>query len=146
MHLFGVIIWLGGLMFQNAILQPVVQFESDQITASIRKVNKRFIGFIWMSVWTIFVTGLIMMLLSSRFEWFRYDDRWSVLLGLKQLIFVLMIFYAFGYARMLEYATDQTVNGRRGDKVERSKERADQFRKVSIFLGITGILLAMAMK
>ena len=101
MHIFGVIVWLGGLMFQNAVVQPIVNFESPDVNAAMRKVFHRFTGFIWMSVWTVFVTGAILMLLNPRFFWFRYDDRWSVLLGFKQLIFILMIVYAFGHARML---------------------------------------------
>src|SRR5262245_14535116 len=99
MHLFGVVVWLGGLLFQNAVAMPLIEYESEQAKAAMRKVNKRFIGFAWMSAWTILVTGLLMMLLSPRFVWFQFNDRWSVILLAKVGVFTAMVLYAFGYAR-----------------------------------------------
>ena len=91
------------------------------------------------------ITGVLMMLLSPRFVWFRYEDRWSVLLLFKQIIFVLMVFYAFGYARMLKYLDAPTSNGGFSDKAELYRHRVTQFRKISIFLGIIALLLGAAM-
>ena len=132
-------------MFQNAIAQPVVNFESPDAKNAMRKVNRRFTGFIWMCVWTVFITGFIMMLLNPRFFWFRYDDRWSILLGLKQLIFIVMIFYAFGHARMLAFVDASGATSESEENIRLSITRANQFRKVSIFLGITAMLMATAM-
>ncbi len=145
MHIFGVVVWLGGLMFQHAIAQPVVNFESLDAKNAMRNINRRFTGFIWMSVWTVFITGFIMMLLNPRFLWFRYDDRWSMLLGLKQLVFVVMIFYAFGHARMLALLDASGATAEEEEHIRLSVTRANQFRKVSIFLGITAMLMATAM-
>ncbi len=145
MHVFGVIVWLGGLMFQNAVAQPIVQFEAEEARAAMRKVNRRFIGFVWMSAWTIFVTGTILMLLSPRFVWFQYHDQWSVLLVCKQIIFFLMVIYAFGYARMLAALERSASNASINKDMEVHRERLHQFRKMSIFLGIVAMLLAMAM-
>ncbi len=145
MHVFGVVVWLGGLMFQNAVALPIVQFETDQARSAMRKVNRRFVGFVWMSAWTIFVTGAILMLLSPRFFWFEYHDQWSVLLGCKQIIFLLMVIYAFGYARMLTALEKSDLDPGVDGKREVYGERLNQFRKMSIFLGIVAILLAMAM-
>lgn len=146
MHIVGVVIWLGGLMFQSAVAQPIVQFESSDVRAAMRRINKRFIGFIWMSIWTMLVTGVIMMLLNPRFIWFQYADRWSIMLGFKQLIFLLMMFYAVGYARMLQYLDAPSSNGGFDQKVELYRHRVEQFRKVSIVLGITALLLSAGMR
>ena len=145
MHVFAVVVWLGGLMFQNAVALPIVQHEGDQARTAMRKVSKRFIGFIWMSVWTILVTGVLLMLLSPKFVWFQFNDRWSVYLLAKQVIFVLMMLYAFGYARMLSYLEAPSSNGGFNDKAELYRHRVNQFRKMSIFLGIVALLLAAAM-
>lgn len=145
MHAFGVIVWVGGLMFQNAVAQPVLQSENEQVASAMRKVNRRFIGFTWMSVWTIFVTGVILMLLNPRFEWFQYHDQWAILLACKQIIFLLMVFYAFGYARMIASLEKPSSNGGFDETAELYKRRAGQFRKTNIFLGILALLLAMAM-
>ena len=145
LHLFAVVVWLGGLMFQSGVAMPVVQFESEQARTAMRKVNKRFVGFVWMSVWTILITGVLMMLFDPRFIWLAYQDKWSVLLGLKQLVFLFMIFYAFGYARMLKYLDAPSSNGGFDEKAELYRHRVNQFRTMNIFLGIVAVLLAAAM-
>ncbi|HLX12718.1 MAG TPA: hypothetical protein VKS81_07890 [Bacteroidota bacterium] len=145
MHIFGVVIWMGGLMFQGAVAGPIVQFEGPEARTIMRKINTRFVGFVWMSVWTILVTGVLMMLLSPHFIWFSYPDRWSVYLGLKQIIFVLMVFYSFGYARMLKYITSPASNGGYDTKTDLYLQRLTQFRTINIFLGIVAILLAAGM-
>ena len=124
----------------------IMQFESTDAHAAMKKVNRRFIGFIWMSVWTMMITGAIMMLLDPRFVWFQYNNKWSVLLGVKQIVFLLMVFYAFGYARMLSYLDTPTSNGGFDEKAELYRHRVNQFRGISIFLGIVGLLLAAGMK
>ncbi len=145
MHVFGVVVWLGGLMFQNAIVQPIVQFESEAAKNTMRKINKRFIAFVWMSVWTILVTGVILMLTSQQFLWFQYNDSWSILLACKQVVFILMVIYAFGHARMLAYLDAPASNGGFSDKAELYRHRVNQFRKMSVFLGIISLLLAAGM-
>ena len=145
MHVFGVVVWLGGLMFQNAIAQPIVQFEGEAAKTAMRKVNKRFVAFVWMSVWTILITGVILMLASPRFLWFRYDDSWSILLACKQVVFILMVIYALGHARMLAYLDAPASNGGFSDKAELYRHRVNQFRKISVFLGIVALLLSAGM-
>lgn len=145
LHIFGVVIWLGGLMFQNAVVRPVAQAEGSESLALMRKMNKRFLGFIWMSVWTIGITGSLMMLFDPRFVWFQYNDRWSILLGFKQLIFVLTVFYAFGYARMLHYIMSPSSNGGLNEKTEIYVQKIHQFRTISIALGIIGLFLSAGM-
>lgn len=145
LHLFGVVIWLGGLMFQNAVVRPIAQAEGSEALSLMRKMNKRFLGFIWLSVWTIAVTGALMMLFDPRFMWFQFNDRWSVLLGFKQLVFLLMVFYAFGYARMLHYIMAPASNGGLDEKTELYVQKIQQFRTISIALGILAMFLAAGM-
>ncbi|MFI5252689.1 MAG: hypothetical protein ACHQQQ_09700 [Bacteroidota bacterium] len=139
------IIWLGGLMFQGAVVAPVMQFEGAEAKPALRKINKRFIGFIWMSVWTLLATGILMMLFSPRFVWFHINDRWSLLLMLKQIIFIIMVFYAFGYTRMLDYLNKPASNGGFDSKSDLYLQRVTQYRIISIFLGIVALFLAVGM-
>jgi len=147
MHIFGVIVWLGGLMFQSAVMMPIVhQEENHDVKTSMRKVTKRFVGFIWMSVWTIFITGVLMMLFTPRFHWFQYHDTWSILLGVKQILFLLMVLYAFGYARMLHYLEQPSSNGGYDEKAQLYLHRLNQFRRTSIILGLSALLVAAGMQ
>jgi uncharacterized membrane protein len=145
LHVFGVIVWLGGLMFQNAVAMPVIQHEPEDARSAMRKVSRRFVGFVWMSAWTIAITGVLMMLMDPRFFWFRYENTWSILLGLKQIVFVLMVLYAFGYARVLAYLNSPATNGGFDERAELYRHRVHQYRTINIVLGITAVLLAAGM-
>lgn len=146
MHIFSIVVWLGGLMYQSAVAAPIMHFEDATSNAVMRKVNKRFTGFVWMSAWTLFVTGVLMMLLHPNFIWFRFDTRWSMLLGLKQLVFFAMVFYAFGYSRMVAYLETPASNGGYDMKADVYRVRVSVFRRINVGLGITGLLLAAAMR
>jgi len=98
-----------------------------------------------MSVWTMLVSGVIMMLLSPRFIFLQFNDRWSVILGLKQLLFVFMVLYATGYARMLKYLETPSSNGGFNEKAELYRHRVDQFRRMNIVLGIVALFLGAAL-
>ncbi len=145
MHIFSVLVWLGGLLFQSAVMLPAFHAQEQRSTALLRAIEKRFVGFIWMSVWTLLITGILLMLLDQRFLWFQFRDRWSVLLGFKQLIFLLMVAYAFGYARMLQYLGTPSSNGGFNEKAVIYRDRINLFRRISIALGLTAMLLGAAM-
>lgn len=145
LHVIGIVIWLGGLMFQSAVLQPITDSETGPDSGIVRHVNRRFVGFVWMSVWSILISGVLMMLLSPHFIWFQFKDTWSMLLGLKELIFILMVFYAMGYARMLKYLDSPSSNGGFNEKAELYRHRLDQFRKMNILLGIIALFIGAAM-
>jgi uncharacterized membrane protein len=145
MHLFGLVVWLGGLMFQSAVVRPVLHAQTEYSRNVQRMLMLRFTGFIWMSAWTMAITGVIMMLLNPRFLWFQYHDAWSVLLASKLVVFVLMIFYSFGYARMLDYLSSPSSNGGFNEKAELYRHRINQFRIINIALGIFALMLGAAM-
>ena len=147
MHIFAVVVWVGGLMYQTAVTLAVAKFEGSERSASTIHVLRRFLPFVWMSVWTLFVTGIVLMLFNTRFVFFQLNDRWSVLLALKQVVFFLMAFYSFGYARMLR-RFDETIGepGRMVAQAAPYYERMVQFGRVSLALGIAGLLLAAGMR
>jgi len=140
MHVVGAIVWIGGLVFQNVVSMPVLRYEKEENSPSTVKIGIRFTGFTWTCAWTMAVTGIILMLLDPRFLWFEYGSRWAVFLGIKQLIFVLLVLYAFGIARLLgrlDGADEQT-----GILI---MHRLRQFRTISILLGLTAAVLAVSM-
>jgi uncharacterized membrane protein len=145
MHIFAAIVWLGGLMFEGAVMVPILQMEDHNVRSAMKRVHKRFTGFVWMCVWTMLITGLCMMMFNPRFVWFQYNTPWRIYLGIKQLVFLLMMLYAFGYARMLAYLNSPASNGGYDAKSQLYAQRLTQFRRISIFLGIVALLLAAGM-
>ncbi len=142
LHLFAVIVWLGGMMYQAVILRAT---EARLPDATTRQFIAQFRPFVWMSVWTIFVTGVALMLFSSRFVFFRYQDAWSVLLGFKQLVFVVMVVFAFGTARMFTRVEELLRQGKEEEHVMPYYRQMLRFGRVNVGLALVAVLMAAGM-
>jgi uncharacterized membrane protein len=146
LHLFAVVVWLGGILYQAAVAFPVATASEEQFTESTRRQLRRFFPFIWFSVWTILVTGIGLMLFNPRFVWFSYVDRWSVLLGAKQGVFVLMVFFSLGYVRMFSRLDSMLMEGGDPSSVVVYYERMTQFTRMNVGLALFALLLASGMR
>ena len=142
LHIFSVVVWFGGLMYQAVVTFPVAQTEGKGPDDFVLLLIKRFQPFVWMCVWTVFVTGVGMMLFNPRFVFFQYLDRWSVLLGLKQLVFVAMIFFSFGYARMSNRVDDRLSKGEARNEVLPLFNQMLMFGRINVVLAIVALLMA----
>ena len=148
LHLFSVVVWFGGLMYQAAVTFPVAKAEQSEFSPLVLHLMRRFLPFIWMSACTVLVTGLCMMLFSPRFVFFAFHDRWSMVLAGKELVFVLMMVFSLGYARMFR-RVDAMVAGKDGTQMPSAVapfvERMHQFARINVALAIVLLLLASSM-
>ena len=90
MHIVSVVVWMGGLIFMNAVLVPVLQYENLSLSRTSVAISKRFLPFVWSSLWSLLITGLLLMVLNPRFVWFDVSTLWQKLLTAKQLLFLLL--------------------------------------------------------
>lgn len=147
LHLFAVVVWLGGFIYQIAVTSPVMRVEHTEFDRVARHFLRRFMPFVWLSVWTILITGICLMLFSPQYVVFQYQDRWSIALGLKQLTFVLMVVVSFGYARMvagMDALLSRTELPPLDDLIPYHR-RVMQYGRINVGLGIVALLLAAAM-
>ncbi len=144
-HLFCVIVWFGGMMYQTAVTLPVARVEEREFDPLTLHLLRRFQPFVWMCVWTTLVTGVALMLFDTRFEFFRFDSRWSLMLGLKQVIFVLMVFFMTGYARMFARVADMVRKKDPRENVLQFYRQMMFFGRVNVALAIVAVLLAGGM-
>lgn len=86
------------------------------------------------------------MLFNPRFIFFRYDDAWSVLLGVKQMVFVVMMFFSFGYARMFSRVDALLNEGGTGAQITPYVKQLTGFGKMNIALAIIALLAAAGMR
>ena len=147
LHVFGVVVWLGGLLYQAVVIFPVARVEHTEFEPVTRQFLRRFVPFVWLCVWTILITGIGLMLFDPRFVFFQFQDRWSVALGLKQLTFAVMVVFSFGYARMISRLEGlmSAADARPLDDIIPYHQRVMQFGKINVGLGIAALLLAAAM-
>jgi uncharacterized membrane protein len=140
-HLFGVVVWLGALLYLSAIVLPRWGQDGGSGAGVLAQLGL-FLPFQWMGLVTVLVSGTILMLFNPRFVFFSYPEWWSVALGLKQAAFLLMCLFSFGYARM-------AANLRAGTAEEpiatQYRMRLVQFNRLNVALGIVSLLLAASM-
>jgi len=112
MHVVAAVVWVGGLIFMNAVMNPVLEHANETRSDATLAVQKRFFGFVWMSLWTMAATGILMMLLSPQFRWFDLSSPWQKLLAVKELSFLVMAFFSWQAKKVFE-------------QMERSSSRED---------------------
>ena len=144
MHLFSVILWLGGLLYQAVILLPVLVTGPPEKAQIVLNQLKAFLPFSWMGLITVLVTGVALMLFNPRFVFLSYDDWWLQALGIKQVAFLAMALFSFGYSRMLSCAIGlgETSASSEGAGF---RDRLQQLNRANIFLGIGAVLLSASM-
>ncbi len=102
MHVISAVVWVGGLIFFNAILRPIAEHEQSTQSHLTLEVLKRFQAFVWSSLWPLLVTGLLLMLLSRHFLWFDLSTWWLRCLFLKQLCFVILLFLSWQMGKVVQ--------------------------------------------
>jgi putative copper export protein len=102
MHVISAVVWVGGLIFLNAVIGPVIEHEQQTRSAALMAVQKRFFSFVWMSLWTMLATGILLMLMNPQFRWFDYSTPWQKLLVVKELSFLVMAFFSWQMKKVFE--------------------------------------------
>jgi uncharacterized membrane protein len=142
-HVLSAIVWIGGLIYANAILNPVLEHERITRQRWMQFVNRRMMGYVWFTVWPLLLTGTLLMLLHASFRWGEYGTTFNRLLALKQALFLLMLFFSWQTKKVFERMnepsdTEETFEGWRLASLKLLKR--------TIFTGILALLAAEGMR
>ena len=101
-HLIAVVILIGGLIFFQLVLTPVVRNKASDPTAQevIRLSGQRFRTIAWASLITLILTGAYQLLNESGLA--RIETVWGVVLMLKLFLFGI----AFGLILIHDFIMD----------------------------------------
>jgi uncharacterized membrane protein len=143
-HLFGVVVWFGGLMYQEVVVFAAIRGEGGRVDDGAMRAMQAFVPFIWMSFWTIVVTGVALMLFSPHYVFLQFETRWSILLAAKQGVFLMLTLFTIGQVRMIARMSATLGTDAGGDRTLYFA-RAGQFCRLNIFLGLVALILASAM-
>ena len=89
-HLFGAVAWLGGILFLTGVTRPIFEYYGADAYELQQRIKVRFLGFTWMMLWTVVVTGVIVLLWSTRFIFFDFSTLWLALAHVKILLFLIL--------------------------------------------------------
>lgn len=143
MHVISAVVLIGGLIFLNAVMNPVLEHEKGAQRALPMAIYRRFFGFTWMSLWILLATGALLMLASPQFRWFDYSTPWSKLLAIKELSFLLMAFFAWQSKKVFQQM--ERSESREDDMYEGWRLGYLKLARRMIGVGIIAILSAAAM-
>ena len=147
-HAFSVVVWLGGLLYMGGVLYPVFRHERMTVTPLYVHIERRFMGFVWMSIWTVAITGILLMLFSPKFQFGAYDGTWEILLLIKQCIFIAMVIVAISsgkIVRKMESILALSPASSAEDKILIQHDRILVRRRLNIIFGLMALLISTRM-
>ncbi|MDA0986908.1 MAG: hypothetical protein O3A55_04830 [Bacteroidetes bacterium] len=113
LHVISYIAWIGGILFLSGVFKPIANYFEKEIEKTAIPIYQRFIGFTWMLVWTILVTGVILFLLGMRQNWWQNISEWEIMIFAHSIFIFMMIFVSLRVSKVLK----QTNNGVNSNEV-----------------------------
>jgi len=147
-HAFSVVVWLGGLLYMGGVLYPVFRHERMTVSPLYVQIERRFMGFVWMSIWTTAITGILLMLFSPKFKFGSYHAQWDILLLVKQIIFAAMVIVAISsgkIVRKMESILAMTPNSSLENRISFHHDRILVRRRLNIVFGLVALLISIRM-
>ena len=95
-HLFAVLIWVGGMFFAHMVLRPaaVEALEPPQRLRLLDAVFRRFFNWVWGAAGAILVTGFYLMYLYGGIVHTAHHVHIMVVLGLAMMVIFGYVFFA----------------------------------------------------
>ncbi|MBM4166906.1 MAG: hypothetical protein FJ218_08345 [Ignavibacteria bacterium] len=147
LHIFSTVVLLGGILFQAGVLYPVARVETYETHSFTLHLERRFIPFVWLSLWTLLITGVFLSIFSEEYHLFEFSTQQQILLLLKELTFLLIALFSFGYVRIFRMLEKElTLQEPSSEAIALFLQRMKTFRTINVFLGITVLLLVAGMK
>jgi len=129
----------------GGILYPVFQHEKQTGSEHYVHIERRFIGFVWMCVWTTAITGIFLILFSNKFVLGQYRSEWDYLLLLKVCIYVIMVGVAVsgtGIVKRMEAILASAGPEERDSRLTVQHRKILARRRTNLALGIILLLIS----
>ncbi len=136
LHIFSVVVWLGSLCFLSAILYPVLEVEKQSGSDLTVHIHRRMMPFLWLSLWTIGITGAALYIFTPEFLYERDMNEWLVPVHGKIVLFIFIVIFSMRVRRLFAM-----YRVRAGERPAHLRTMARAIR-VTILFGILSLLLA----
>jgi len=95
LHMAATIVWIGGLFYQAAVVNPALERFPDQRGRLANDLRRRFQPLAWLSLFVLIGTGLIQMSGNPNYEGlFAISNPWSRSILAKHVAIGLMVLVA----------------------------------------------------
>ncbi len=109
LHIFAVVIWIGGMFFAYMVLRPsaVEVLLPPERLRLWDKVFSRFFNWVWLAIFLLLVSGFYMIYLLGGIAHAPRHVHWMLLLGIAMvLIFMYVFFVCYVRLNLLVAAQD----------------------------------------
>lgn len=137
-HILSGSVLIGGMVYYNAVLAPVAEYEKVFSHPWLRAVDRRFQGYIWSTAWPLLVTGIILLLLQPGLAHVGLTDLWTWMMLVKVVSFFCLVF--FGWQSGLVVARMQETRGTDDEAFDDWRRAYQKLMKRSIACGIAAVL------
>lgn len=149
-HVFGAIIWIGGVLFMSGVATPILKYYADpehpdeRAAIVVGWLERRLVGFSWLGLGAVFVSGIVMSIYAPSFELFRLANLYDWVLHLKLLAFVPICLA--NYLLSISYRELERVRSARDEGEELSPReiiewRIVMLRRLNVYLAFAILLL-----
>ena len=149
-HIFGAMIWIGGVLFMGGVATPILKYYSapdhsdPRVADVIGMLERRLIGFNWMALWANVIAGLALTLFSPAFSWFHFDSFYAWVIHLKVVFLVpimLTNFFLSASYKELESARSELKKGEDLSPRAITEWRIVSLRRINVYLAFIIIIL-----
>jgi uncharacterized membrane protein len=149
-HVFGAIIWIGGVLFMAGVATPIVKYYADAAHADARVaeivgwLDRRLVGFNWLGLGAVLVSGAVMAVFAPGFETLRLASLYDWVMHLKIVAFVPIALV--NYLLSVSYRELQSARRERDAEEELAPSevvewRIVMLRRVNVYLAFAILLL-----
>lgn len=137
-HLFSVVVWLGGMFFAYFVLRPSA-LAALQVPERLRlwdQVFTRFFNWVWIATFLLLVSGLYQIYQSGGFLHMPHFVYLMLVLGVAMMLIFFYIFFG------LYVQFNLAVSAKKWDKAELMLARMRPFIAVNLCLGALVMMIA----
>jgi putative copper export protein len=138
-HLFCSVAWLGGILFLTGVARPIFEYDPEGSYEISQRLKIRFLGFSWMLAWSTFVSGIIVLLWSTKFVFFDFATTWRALAHVKFLLFIVLFFVTLGLRSSYRDLTAARASTEEGEDLTPRQVllwRVRMFEQIEVWLAI----------
>ncbi len=149
-HVFGGIIWIGGVLFMAGVATPILNYfaarehPDPNVARIVGLLERRLIGFHWMGLGALLIGGIMMAMYSVHFTWFRFESAYDWVMHLKIVLFLPIAFvnYLLGLSyRELESAREELEGDEDLSPRQIVEWRIVSLRRLNVYLAFAIIIL-----
>ena len=149
-HVFGAVIWLGGVLFMSGVATPILKYYADPAHADARVgeivgwLERRLVGFNWLGLGAVVVSGVVLAVYAPGFRLLRLDGLYDWILHLK--IAALLPIVAVNYLLSISYRELAVARSTRAEGEELAPRevvewRIVMLRRLNVWLAFAILLL-----